>query len=93
MNESYLLLLFVAGTGETSVRAEEQVRQLGREVPVRVVVEVIDVCEQHDALAKYQVMAAPTLIRTRPRPIRRVLGDLSDHDRVCKYLDIPTGSR
>lgn len=89
-DERYVLRLYVTGMTPRSTRAVENVRAIcERYLRGRYDLEVIDVYQQ-PALAKCeQIVAAPTLIRKLPLPLRRVIGDLSDTGRVLLGLDLP----
>jgi circadian clock protein KaiB len=82
MNE-FLLKLYV--TGQTP-RAERAIANLHRlfdyEFGDRYEVEVIDVLEHPDLAEKEKILATPTLVRCLPPPMRRVIGDLSEPDKV-----------
>ena len=51
-------------------------------------IEVIDLVLQPELARTDQIVAIPTLVRKRPLPVRRVIGDLSDTERVLRSLDI-----
>jgi circadian clock protein KaiB len=79
----FVLHLFVAGSNPRSLKAVERVSRLCEEhLPDRYELEVIDIY-QHPALAEAeQVIAAPTLVRSLPEPLRRIIGDMADEGRV-----------
>lgn len=85
----YILKLYV--TGKT-VRSENAIRNLKsicqNELKGEYELKVIDVLESPDSAEKDKVMATPTLIKSLPPPIRRLVGDLNDRDRVLLHLDI-----
>jgi circadian clock protein KaiB len=87
--ERYVLRLYVTGLTSRSTRAIENVRKICEErLPGRYDLEVIDIYQQ-PALAKgEQIIAAPTLIKKLPLPLRRVIGDMSSTDRVLLGLDL-----
>lgn len=88
-SEQYVLRLYIAGMTPRAGRAIENVRALCEEfLTGRYDLQVIDVYQQ-PALAKgEQIIAAPTLIKTLPLPLRRIIGDMSNHDRVLVGLDL-----
>jgi circadian clock protein KaiB len=53
--------------------------------------EIIDLLEQPHLAADHQIMALPTLVRRLPPPIKKIIGDLSDDERVLAGLDICPG--
>ncbi len=88
----YKLRLFVAGTNGRSQRAIENLRRLCSErLPGRFDLEVIDIYQQPELASYYQVVAAPTLVKLAPAPLRRIIGDLSETARVLRGLDLPSG--
>jgi circadian clock protein KaiB len=85
----YTLLLFVTGTSDLSMRAIRNVRELCEaHLPDRYELQVIDVNRDASQMSKYDVVAAPTLIKVLPAPARMLVGDLSDTSRVLRALDI-----
>ena len=93
MNETekpWALRLFVARDSAPSATAIIQVRRIVAEyLPKNSMCEVIDLFDDPDAAEADQILAIPTLVRTRPKPVRRVIGDLSDIPRVLIYLGFP----
>lgn len=88
--EKHILRLYVTGSTSRSTRAIENLRRvLERELPERYDLEVVDVYEHPEAAAEHQILAAPTLIKLEPQPVRRIIGDLSDTERVLRGLDLP----
>ena len=86
----YELRLFVAGNTTRSRRAIENLRALCAEhLPGQVSLEVVDIYQQPALAERHQIVAAPTLVKVRPVPTRRVVGDLSQPDRVLRALDLP----
>jgi circadian clock protein KaiB len=85
----YLLKLYVTGT---SPRAETAIRNLRRicdeELAGQYDLEIIDVLENPDFAERDRVLATPTLIKQLPPPLRRVIGDLSDKDKVLFGLAV-----
>jgi circadian clock protein KaiB len=85
----YKLRLYVTPRTPNSQRAINNLHALCQEdLPVRLDVEVIDVTE-HPALAERdKILATPTLVKRSPEPVRKVIGDLSDREKVLLSLDI-----
>lgn len=83
------LRLYVAGKSPKSMMAIENLRQVCEEyLPGRYDVELIDLVE-HPKLARGdEIIAIPTLVRRLPEPIRKIIGDLSDTDKVLVGLQI-----
>lgn len=85
----YHLRLFVAGTTVRSLRAIENLRRIcAAHLDGQVDFEVIDIYQQPELAGAHQVVAVPTLIRHLPLPLRRIIGDLSEEERVLKGLDL-----
>ena len=90
----YLLKLYV--TGHTP-RAEVAIDNLRRicedDLGGRYDVEIIDVLAHPQLAEDEKVLATPTLIKSLPPPLRRVIGDLSDKEKVLLGLDVRPGLR
>ena len=85
--EPWRLYLFVARDSAASATAIVQLKRIVAEyLPPRSIVEVIDVFEEPDRAKEEQILAIPTLVRKSPRPVRRVIGDLSDVPRVLTSI-------
>ncbi len=88
-SERYVLRLYVTGMTPRSTRAIENVRKICEEhLEGRYDLEVIDVYQQPTLLKGEQIVAAPTLIKKLPLPLRRVIGDMSNTERVLLGLDL-----
>lgn len=87
--ERFTLKLYVAGQTPRSLAALENLRKLCEEyIPGRYDLEVVDLI-QHPKLARTdQILAIPTLVRSLPTPIARIIGDLSDTDQVLLGLNL-----
>lgn len=87
--EIYDLRLYVAGQTPRSVLAMDNLRRVCEEhLAGRYRVEVIDLLV-HPALARGdEILAVPTLVRKLPEPMRKIIGDLSDTDRVLVGLQL-----
>ena len=87
--ERYILKLYVTGMTSRSARAIENLRVLcEKHLPARYEMQVIDVYQQPDLARLEQIVAVPTLIKKLPLPLRRLIGDMSDEQRVLVGLDI-----
>ena len=88
-SEHYVLRLYVTGMTPRSTRAVENVRAICEEhLQGRYDLEVIDIYQQPILAKGEKIIAAPTLIKRLPLPLRRVIGDLSSTERVLLGLDI-----
>jgi circadian clock protein KaiB len=86
----YELTLFVTGASDLSARAIANARQLcDTHLSGRANLLVVDVHANLDALLASGVVATPTLVKTFPLPLRRIVGDLSHTDKVLRALDLP----
>jgi circadian clock protein KaiB len=88
-NDHYKLRLFVTGSTPRSVRAIANMRRICEEnLSGRYDLEVVDVYENPDATRELQIVATPTLVKILPEPLRRIIGDLSDRERVLAGLNL-----
>jgi circadian clock protein KaiB len=88
-----VLRLYVTGTTARSTRAIANVRRICEEhLRNRYDLEVIDIYQQPMLAKGDQIIAAPTLVKHLPLPLRKLIGDMSDKDRVLMGLDLrPVG--
>ena len=85
----YLLRLYVTGTTGKSVRAIQNVRRICEEhLQGLYDLEVVDIYKNLPLARGDQIIAAPTLIKRLPAPLRRLIGDMSDEQRVLVGLDL-----
>ena len=85
----YLLRLYVTGTSARSMRAIQNVRRICEEHLQNLYdLEVVDIYKNLPLARGDQIIAAPTLIKRLPAPLRRLIGDMSDEQRVLVGLDI-----
>ena len=85
----YLLRLYVTGTTGKSVRAIQNVRRICEEhLQGLYELEVVDIYKNLPLARGDQVIAAHTLVKRLPAPLRRLIGDMSDEQRVLVGLDI-----
>jgi circadian clock protein KaiB len=87
--QHYQLRLYITGTTARSSQAISNIRSLCEEfLRGNYDLEVIDIYQQPTEAAKEQIIAAPTLIKQLPNPPKRLIGDLSDRDRVMVGLSL-----
>ncbi len=87
--EIYNLRLYVAGQTEKSMVAFENLRKIAEEyLRDRYKIEVIDLSKNPQLAEGDQILAVPTLVRKLPPPIRKIIGDLSNTERVLVGLNI-----
>lgn len=88
-HQRYVLRLYVTGSTPRSARAIQNIRAIcEKHLHGRYDLEVIDIHQQPVLARGEQIIAAPTLIKKLPAPLRKVVGDLSDSDRVLMGLDL-----
>ncbi|HET7675340.1 MAG TPA: circadian clock KaiB family protein [Gammaproteobacteria bacterium] len=89
LNGKYELRLYVAGQTAKSIAALANLKRLCEEhLAGRYTIEVIDLTRNPQLAAGDQIFALPTLVRRLPQPLKRVIGDLSNTERVLVGLDI-----
>ncbi len=85
----YVLRLYVTGMTPRSGRAVKNLRAICNEyLDGRYDLEIIDIYQQPVLTKGEQIIAAPTLVKKLPLPMRRIIGDMSDRDRVLVGLDL-----
>ena len=88
-HEHYLLRLYVTGMTPRSREAIARIKAICEEhLAGRYELEVIDIYQQPTLAQGEQIIATPTLIKKLPLPLRRLVGDLSDKQRVLLGLDL-----
>ncbi len=88
-DERYVLRLYITGMAPRSTQAIANIRAFCEEhLPGRYDLEIIDLYQQPESAQDAQVVAAPTLVKELPLPERRLIGDLSDKQRVLAGLDL-----
>ncbi len=88
-DKAYRLRLYVAGQTPKSVLALKNLKQICEEhLQGRYEIEVIDLLENPQLARGDQILALPTLVRRLPEPIKKIIGDLSNKERVLVGLDL-----
>lgn len=91
--EYWELWLYVAGQTPKSILALENITRYSKEhLTVKYSIEVIDLLKCPQLAESDQIFAIPTLVRKIPKPLRKIIGDLSDKKKVLKGLNINTKS-
>jgi circadian clock protein KaiB len=89
LDQKYVLRLYVAGVTPRSVQAIETIKRLCEEnLHGRYQLEVIDIHQQPALAIGDQIIAVPTLLRKLPVPLRTLIGDMSNEQRVLIGLDL-----
>jgi len=88
-NARYVLRLYVTGTTPHSMRAIVNIRRICEEyLQGRYDLEVVDISQNPTLAEGEQIIAAPTLIKKLPLPLRRFIGDMSQTERILLGLDL-----
>ena len=88
-NKEYVLRLYIAGTNSKSMHAVANIKQICESsLRNRYDLEVIDIYQQPVLAKGEQIIAAPTLVKKLPLPLRRFIGDMSDSERILVGLDL-----
>ncbi len=91
--KKYVLRLFVAGINPKSKNAVENLKELCEEHSVDCELEIIDIYQQPIFAKEGKIIAAPTLIKELPLPVRRFVGDLSNKEKLLVGLEIRKSSK
>ena len=87
--EKYVLRLFVAGLNPKSIQAIENIKRVCETyLAGRYQLEVIDIYQQPILAKDGQIIAAPTLVKEFPPPLRKLVGSMSDIERVLVGMDL-----
>ena len=84
----YILRLYVTGSSERSLKAVYNLKKLCEEHLPDYDLEVIDIYKNPEAARDEQIIAAPTLVKKLPTPLRKFVGDLSNTNKILVGLDI-----
>ena len=85
----YILRLYVTGSSARSLKAVQNLKKICEEhFPDDYDLEVIDIYEDPQAARDEQIIAAPTLVKKLPQPLRKFVGDLSNTQKILVGLDI-----
>jgi circadian clock protein KaiB len=89
----YILTLYVTGTSaRTQVAIDNLNRICAHDLDGRYELEIVDVLKDPQRAEDERILATPTLIKQLPPPLRRVIGDLSDKEKVLLGLEVRSGS-
>ncbi len=87
--EQYVLKLYVSGMSSRSMQAIENLKRICEtELHRRYNLEVIDITQQPELVEKADIIATPTLIKELPKPFRKIIGDLSNAERIYVALNL-----
>ena len=89
IKKTYVLKLYVAGNTSNSVRALKTLKNiLEQEFKGVYALKVIDVLKNPQLAEEDKILATPTLSKVLPPPVRKIIGDLSDREKVLVGLDL-----
>ena len=87
----FMLFLYVAGETQKSLSAINNLRKIcAQHLEGSYRIKVIDLLKNPKLAREHQILALPTLVRQLPTPIRKIIGDLSNTERVLVGLDVKT---
>ena len=85
----YVLRLYISGMTPAATRAITNLKKICEEhLAGRYELEIVDIYQQPVLAKDEQILAAPTLIKKLPQPLRRIIGDMSNKERVLLGLDL-----
>jgi circadian clock protein KaiB len=88
-NDMWVLRLYVAGQTPKALTAFANLKKICEgQLKGKYSIEVIDLLINPKLGSEYQILALPTLVRKLPVPVRKIIGDLSDTERVLVGLDL-----
>ena len=88
-NDKWILRLYVAGQSPKAITAFKNLKKICEEkLDNKYSIEVIDLLKNPQLGVEDQILALPTLVRKLPVPVRKIIGDLSNTDRVLVGLDL-----
>jgi circadian clock protein KaiB len=91
MEENWEFWLYIAGQTPKSMLALENITKYSREhIRTKCTIEVIDLLKSPQLAENDQIFAIPTLVRKIPKPLRKIIGDLSNKEKVLIGLNIRT---
>jgi circadian clock protein KaiB len=87
--QKYVLRLYIAGNTLKSIRAIQMLKKICEKyLEGRYEMEIVDIYQQPEILEKDHIFAVPTLIKELPPPLQKLIGDLTNVDKVIIALDI-----
>lgn len=88
---TFRFTLYIAGKSSRSQRAESNLRQACEKMHSPYKLAIVDILDTPEAAEQAMILAIPTLVRESPQPMRRVIGDLSNHEVLILELGIQPG--
>jgi len=91
VKQEYILKLYITGMSMSSIRAIENIKSICEEhLQGRYTLDIVDIYKFPDTMYENNIIASPTLIKHSPEPFKKLLGDLSDRNKVLGALGIIT---
>lgn len=91
--DDFVLRLYVAGQTPKCLRAFANLKKICEQyLTDRYRIEMIDLLEDPGLARGDQILAVPTLVRRMPEPVKKIIGDLSNTQRVLAGLEVPVGA-
>jgi circadian clock protein KaiB len=88
-NEMYILKLYVTGMSTGSIRAIENIKSICEQyIKESYDLEIVDIHKFPNTMYENDIIASPTLIKTAPAPLKKLIGDLSNREKVLRVLSI-----
>lgn len=88
---TFILRLYVSGSTPRSILAIQNIKRICEDhLQGRYELEIVDIYQQPELARTQQLLAAPTLVKQEPRPVRRIVGDMSNEENVLIGLDLRT---
>ena len=84
----YILKLYITGQTANSMRAMENLKDICREVVDDYELKIIDILKDPQLAEDDKIIATPTLVKELPPPLRKIIGDLSNTEKVLLGLDL-----
>lgn len=92
-DRKYILRLYVAGQTQKSLTAFSNLKKICEEhLKGKYVIEVVDLTENPELAQRDQIIALPTLVKQLPPPVKKIIGDLSNTEKVLIGLELMTYS-
>lgn len=89
VSQKHVLTLYVAGISPRSQQAIRSVKEVcEKHLKDSYELEIVDIYQHPEALKEAQIVAAPTLVKKLPLPLRRLIGDMTNADRLIVGLDL-----
>ena len=92
-SSDYHIKLFITGQTAKSDIAISNIQKIFTRMDLSLDLTIIDILEQPHLAEECRILATPTLIKTSPLPVRRIIGDLSDENKLCSGLGLSLSTK